>query len=39
MMLASGVSVYGLVLDFGVLAAALTILVVIGAQAYPRVVT
>jgi ABC-2 type transport system permease protein len=39
LMLASGVSVYGLVLDFGVLAAALTILVVIGAQAYPRVVT
>ena len=39
LMLASGVSVYGVAADVGVLAAALTILIMIGAHAYPRVVT
>ena len=39
LMLAGGASLYGLAVDFGVLVAALTILVMIGARAYPRVVT
>jgi hypothetical protein len=38
-MLAGGASLYGLAVDFGVLVGALTILVMIGARAYPRVVT
>jgi ABC-2 type transport system permease protein len=39
LMLSGGTSTYGLVVDFGVLVAALTVLVTIGAWAYPRVVT
>jgi ABC-2 type transport system permease protein len=39
LMLAGGASTYGLAADFGVLVGALTILVMIGARAYPRVVT
>jgi len=38
-MLRDGTSVYGIAMDFAVLAVALTILVMIGARAYPRVVT
>jgi ABC-2 type transport system permease protein len=39
LMLAGGLSIYGLGVDFGVLVLTLAILVVIGARAYPRVVT
>jgi ABC-2 type transport system permease protein len=39
LMLRDGTSVYGIAMDFAVLAVALTILVMIGARAYPRVVT
>jgi ABC-2 type transport system permease protein len=38
LMLVGGSSTYGLVVDFGILAAALTVLVMVGARAYPRVV-
>ena len=39
LMLPAGTSVYGLGLDLGVLVAALTILVVVGARLYPRIAT
>jgi hypothetical protein len=38
-MLAGGASVYGLPLDFGVIVATLTILVLVGGHLYPRVAT
>jgi ABC-2 type transport system permease protein len=38
LMLVAGASVYGLAVDFGVLAAALTVLIIVGARVYPRVV-
>jgi ABC-2 type transport system permease protein len=38
LMLVGGASTYGLAVDFGILAAALTVLVMVGARAYPRVV-
>jgi ABC-2 type transport system permease protein len=39
LMLAGGASVYGLPLDFGVIVATLTILVLVGGHLYPRVAT
>jgi ABC-2 type transport system permease protein len=39
LMLSGGTSAYGLILDFGVLVTVLTVLVTIGARAYPHVVT
>jgi ABC-2 type transport system permease protein len=39
LMLAHGVSVYGLSIDFAVLVTAITAVVILGAYAYPRVVT
>ncbi len=39
LMLVGGSSVYGLAVDFGVLMAGLSMLVMIGARVYPRVVT
>jgi ABC-2 type transport system permease protein len=38
LMLVGGASVYGLAVDFGVLVAALAVLVMVGARVYPRVV-